>query len=74
LAGVYGFAQLIDIVFIIPLVVAKIVDLHPVTVVVVIIIGAQVLGVLGMIISIPVASAIKLIVNSVFTHIVDFRR
>lgn len=74
LAGVYGFAQLIDIVFIIPLVVAKIVDLHPVTVVIVIIIGAQLLGVLGMIISIPVASAINLIVNSVFMHVVNFRK
>lgn len=71
---VYGVAQLIDIVFIIPLVVAKIVDLHPVTVVIVIIIGSQLLGILGMIISIPVASALKLIINAVFVHVVGFRR
>lgn len=70
----YGTAQVIDIVFIIPLVVAKIVDLHPVTVVVVIIIGSQVLGIVGMIISIPVASACKLIGNAVFTHVLDFKR
>lgn len=71
---VYGVAQLVDIVFIIPLVVAKIVNLHPVTVVIVIIIGAQLMGVLGMIISIPVASALKLVLSSIFTHVIDFRR
>jgi putative permease len=56
---VYLIAQLIDIVFVIPLVVARIVDLHPVTVVIVIIIGSQVMGILGMIISVPVASILK---------------
>lgn len=73
LTTVYFVAQLIDVVFVIPLVVAKIVDLHPVTVVIVIIVGAQLLGVLGMVISIPVASACKLIFNAVYHHIVDFR-
>jgi putative permease len=72
LTGVYFIAQLIDVIFIIPLVVAKIVDLHPVTVVIVIIIGSQVMGILGMMISIPVASVIKLVSNAVYHHIVDF--
>ena len=49
-------------------------DLHPISVVVVIIIGAQLMGVIGMIISIPVASAMKLIVSAVFQQVVDFRR
>jgi len=73
MGGVYLAAQLIDMLFIIPLVVAKIVNLHPVTVVVVIIIGSQLLGVLGMIISIPVTSAIKLTVSAVYNHVVGFR-
>ncbi len=70
---VYVIAQVIDMVVIIPLVVAKIVNLHPVTVVVVIIIGSQLMGVLGMIISIPVASVIKLTLNAVYNHVVGFR-
>lgn len=71
--SIYFFAQLVDVVFIIPLVVAKIVNLHPVTVVIVIIVGSQVMGILGMVISIPVASAIKLIFRAVFEQLIDNR-
>lgn len=66
-------AQLIDIIFIIPMVVAKIVNLHPVFVVVVIIIGSQLMGILGMVISIPVASALKLTITAVYDHLIYFR-
>jgi putative permease len=71
--SIYFFAQLIDMAFIIPMVVAKIVNLHPVTVIIVIIIGSQLMGILGMVISIPVASALKLIFSSVYDHITEFR-
>lgn len=71
--GVYFVAQLIDIVFVIPLVVAKIVDLHPVTVVVMIVAGAEVAGILGMMISVPVASAAKLTFNALYSHLTNFR-
>jgi putative permease len=71
--SVYFFAQLVDMLFIIPMVVARIVNLHPVTVIVVIIIGSQLMGILGMVISIPVASAIKLIFHSFYRHLMDFR-
>jgi putative permease len=72
-AMVYVVAQLIDAGFLIPLMVAKIVDLHPVTVIVVMIAGAQVLGVLGMIISIPVASTLKVTVSTIYRHLIDTR-
>lgn len=71
--SIYFFAQLVDIAFIIPLVVARIVNLHPVTVIIVIIVGSQVMGILGMVISIPVASAIKLIFHAFYDHLMDFR-
>ncbi len=70
---VYFIAQLVDIVFIIPLVVARTVNLHPVTVIVVFIIGANVMGVLGMIISVPVASVLKLIFYTVYDQLIKFR-
>lgn len=73
LTGVYFIAQLIDVLFVIPLVVAKIVDLHPVTVVVMVIAGAEVAGILGMMISIPVASAAKLTFNALYSHLTNFR-
>jgi len=72
-AAVYMVAQLIDAGFLIPLLVAKIVDLHPVTVIVVMIAGAQILGVLGMIISIPVASTLKVTVGTIYRHLIDTR-
>jgi putative permease len=71
--AVYLFAQLIDVVFIIPMVVARIVNLHPITVIIVIIAGAQVMGVLGMMIAIPVTSAIKLIFQTFYRHMIEFR-
>lgn len=73
LALVYIVAQLIDAGFLIPLLVAKIVDLHPVTVIVVIIAGAQLMGVLGMIISIPVAATLKVTISTIYRHMIDTR-
>ncbi|MCB0364296.1 MAG: AI-2E family transporter [Bdellovibrionaceae bacterium] len=70
---VYLAAQIVDALFLIPMVVAKIVDLHPITVVIAIIIGAQLMGVLGMLISIPVASALKVTITSVYLHLTGFR-
>jgi putative permease len=73
LTAIYVLAQLIDIVFIIPMVVARIVNLHPVAVILVIIVGAQTMGIMGMIISIPVASAIKLIGQTAYAQFMEFR-
>lgn len=72
-AGVYIIAQLIDAGLLIPVLVAKIVDLHPVTVIVVIIAGAQLMGVLGMIICIPVAGTLKVTVSTIYRHLIDTR-
>lgn len=71
--AVYGVAQLIDIAVIIPLIVAKIVDLHPVTVVVVMIIGAQSMGLLGILISIPAASVLKVTLGTIYQHFTNAR-
>ena len=62
---VYLIAQVVDTVFVIPLLVARIVNLHPVTVVLAILVGAEAYGILGMVVAIPVASAIKLILLAI---------
>ncbi len=73
LCMVYATAQVVDIVFVIPFVVAKIVDLHPVTVVLAVLVGAQFMGILGMIISIPLASTLKVTFSAVYKHLTEFR-
>ncbi|MEZ0393085.1 MAG: AI-2E family transporter [Pseudobdellovibrionaceae bacterium] len=70
---IYALAQVLDIILIIPFVVAKIVDLHPVTVVLAVIVGSQLLGILGMIISIPLFSALKVSTSAIYKHLTDFR-
>jgi putative permease len=59
--AVYLIANLIDNVVIFPIIVAKLVDLHPLVLIVAVIIGQQYYGLIGMLISIPVASALKVI-------------
>ena len=71
LAAVFTVAQIIDNVLIVPMLVARIVDLHAVIVLVAIIFGAQVGGILGMIISIPVASILKLIIVAIYQMLMD---
>lgn len=71
--AVYGGAQVLDTVVIVPFVVAKIVNLHPVTVVLAVLIGSQFMGILGMIISIPVFSALKVSSIALYRHFTDFR-
>lgn len=73
LFSVYAIAQVIDGALLIPFFVARIVNLHPVTVILVIIAGAQFMGVLGMIISIPVASTLKVTLETIYRHLTESR-
>jgi putative permease len=61
-------AQIFDTVVLVPLLVAKIVDMHPVVVVLAVILGGQTMGVLGMIISIPLASALKIFMAAYYRY------
>lgn len=70
---IYTTAQVLDAALITPFVVARIVNLHPVTVILVIIAGSQMMGVLGMIICIPIFSALKVSTIAIYKHLTDFR-
>lgn len=61
-------SQIFDGVLLVPLLVAKIVDLHPVVVVLAVILGGQMMGIFGMIISIPLASAIKVLITAFYKY------
>lgn len=65
----YLVANAIDLAIVFPILVSKVVDLHPLTVVVSVILGSQWLGVVGMVISIPFAAALKLIGQEIYKEI-----
>ncbi len=72
ISAVYGLvaaataAHLADNICIAPAVLSHNVDLHPLTVVLVLVIGGELLGVLGLLIAIPVAASIKVIVHEFY--------
>jgi len=65
----YLIANVIDIALVFPILVSKIVDLHPIIVVLSVILGSQYMGTLGMVISIPLAAAIKLIFLELYSNL-----
>lgn len=69
IAILFVIANAIDMAIVFPVLVSKIVNLHPIVVVVSVILGSQIFGVVGMIISIPLAAAIKLFVSEVYYEV-----
>lgn len=69
--ALFFVTQVFDSMVLVPIFLARIVNLHPLTVVIIIISGAQFMGVLGMIISIPLANALKVSIMAVYQHITD---
>lgn len=65
----YTVANVIDLAFVFPILVSKIVNLHPLVVVLSVMLGSQYMGVAGMIVSIPLAASAKLIVIEIFKEI-----
>jgi len=74
MTSVYGLiaaaaaAHLVDNVFIAPAVLSQNVDLHPLTVALVLVLGGELLGTLGLLIAIPVASTIKVILQEFYAN------
>jgi putative permease len=63
---IFSIANLIDMILIFPLLVSKIVNLHPIVVVVSIIIGSQLGGIVGMIVIIPFVAFFKLLFKEIY--------
>jgi putative permease len=62
-------ANIVDLAIVFPILVSKVVDLHPLVVVVSVIVGSQFFGVVGMVISIPIAAALKLLFIEIYKEI-----
>lgn len=65
----YLIANIIDLALVFPVLVSRIVNLHPVIVVISVILGSQFGGVVGMIISIPMAAFFKLLFEEIYLEL-----
>ncbi|MBD66836.1 MAG: hypothetical protein CME62_16655 [Halobacteriovoraceae bacterium] len=65
----YLVANIIDLALVFPVLVSKIVNLHPMIVVASVIVGSQFGGVVGMLVSIPLAAFIKLLFKEVYSEL-----
>ena len=63
---VFLVANLIDMILVFPLLVSKIVNLHPVLVMVSVIIGSQLAGVIGMIVIVPFIAFFKILFREIY--------
>jgi predicted PurR-regulated permease PerM len=74
MSAVYGLviatfiAHVIDNVAIAPVVLSQNVDLHPLTVALVLVIGGEALGILGLLIAIPIAASLKVIAQEIYAN------
>ena len=65
----YAVANIVDVFFVFPFLVSKIVNLHPMIVAISVIVGSHYMGITGMVISIPMVAAIKLIITEIYNEI-----
>ncbi|MBY0413148.1 MAG: AI-2E family transporter [Bdellovibrionales bacterium] len=65
----YAVANAVDVFFVFPFLVSKIVNLHPMMVAISVIVGSHYGGITGMVISIPVVAALKLIITEIYNEI-----
>jgi putative permease len=68
LLAIIALTHAIDNIIIAPAVLSHNVDLHPLTVGLVLLLGGEALGVLGLLIAIPIASSIKVIAQEFYAH------
>ena len=70
---VFIIANLIDLLVIFPLVVAKLVKLHPVILIAVAAVGEQYYGLVGILVSVPITAALKVIVHEIYIAVYEQR-
>ncbi|HMK49097.1 MAG TPA: AI-2E family transporter [Thermodesulfovibrionales bacterium] len=69
----FTLIKLFDDAFIQPLVVARSVDMNPLSVLLVILIGGKLFGILGMLLSVPIAGFIKVVIHETLAHYQRYR-
>jgi len=73
IAIMFAVVQMIDNSVVSPMVMSRSVNIHPITVIVIIIIGGNLMGVFGMLIAVPVAGIAKVTIQQIFWTIKHYR-
>ncbi|HHL72124.1 MAG TPA: AI-2E family transporter [Bacteroidetes bacterium] len=73
ITGAFAAIQLTENVLISPYVVARSVELHPLLIIIVILIGQALMGIWGMLLAVPVASILKVIISEIRWGILNYR-
>ncbi|MCH8956852.1 AI-2E family transporter [candidate division KSB1 bacterium] len=72
-AVAFATIQLFENIFVSPFIVSKSVELHPLTVIIVILIGGQLVGIFGMLLAVPTASIIKVTAQELHWGLKNYR-
>ncbi len=72
-AVAFATIQLFENIFVSPFIVSKSVELHPMTVIIVILIGGQLVGIFGMLLAVPTASIIKVTARELHWGLKNYR-
>ena len=64
--GVFMFVQIMDNVFVAPVVVARSVNLHPLLVIFVVLVGNHLFGAVGMLLAVPITAVIKVSAQTIY--------
>ncbi|MEA1985870.1 MAG: AI-2E family transporter [Candidatus Marinimicrobia bacterium] len=70
----FSLVQMIDNVLVSPIVVGKSVDMHPLAVFIILIIGGSLMGMLGMLFAIPTAGIIKVTASEILTNLPKYKQ
>ena len=73
IAGAFATVQLIENIFISPYIVSKSVELHPLAIIVVLLIGGSLLGLWGLLLAVPVAGITKVIFTEIRWGVQNYR-
>jgi len=73
IAVMFAIVQMIDNSVVSPMVMSRSVNIHPITVIVIIIIGGNLMGVFGMLIAVPVAGILKVTIQQIMWTIKHYR-
>lgn len=72
-AVAFASIQLFENIFISPFIVSRSVELHPLSVIIVILIGGQLLGIFGMLLAVPVACILKVTIKELYWGFKNYR-
>lgn len=70
----FAVIQFVDNMFVQPAVLARSVEMHPLVVLFVVMVGSQLMGIVGMLIAVPVAGVVKVSVRTVYQGLRGYRR